>query len=102
MPRLLAVDLPNGGALRDAVARAWDAGDAVLVLDQRLPHAERRRTALGARAAAVVGPDGEQPLADARPVEPGDAVVVATSGTGGTPRLVVHSRAGLDAAVAAV
>lgn len=101
VPRLLAVDLPNGGALRDAVARAWDAGDAVLVLDQRLPHAERRRTALGARAAAVVGPDGEQPLADARPVEPGDAVVVATSGTCGTPRLVVHSRAGLDAAVAA-
>lgn len=100
--RLVALDLPNGATLRAALERAWDAGDAAIVLDQRLPHDARERLASAAGAAAVIGADGdEHRLRGARAVERGDAVVVATSGTSGAPRLVVHTHATLGAAVAA-
>ena len=34
--RLVALDLPGGPDLVEALTRAWDEGDAVLVLDRRL------------------------------------------------------------------
>jgi O-succinylbenzoic acid--CoA ligase len=59
----------------DALRRAWDDGDAVLPVDPRLPAAAR------------------DALLDAmridEPVEEGDAVVVATSGSTGEPKGVV-------------
>lgn len=72
--RLVVLDAV-GSAFVDALQRAWDAGDAVLPIDPRLP----------APARAAV-------LAAARPDEPvatGDAVVVATSGTTGAPKAAV-------------
>lgn len=100
--RLVALDLPNGAALRAALERTWDSGDAAIVLDQRLPRGARERLACDAGAAAVIGADDDhRDLDGARPVEHGDAVVIATSGTSGMPRLVVHTHASLGAAVAA-
>lgn len=59
----------------DALQQAWADGDAVLPVDPRLPA------------------PGRQALLEAadidRPVEPGDALVVATSGTSGEPKLAV-------------
>jgi len=72
--RLLAVEA-QGVAFVESLRRAWDAGDAVLPVDPRLP-----------RAAA------ERLLASMRiddPVDDGDALVVATSGTTGDPKGVV-------------
>jgi len=74
MPRLVALDAV-GDAFVDALQRAWDAGDAVLPVDPRLP-APARATVLDAAR-----------LED--PVEPGDALVLATSGTSGEPKLAV-------------
>jgi O-succinylbenzoic acid--CoA ligase len=74
MPRLVVLDAV-GDAFVDGLQRAWADGDAVLPLDPRLP----------APARAAV-------LAEARvdePVEAGDALVMATSGTAGDPKLVV-------------
>jgi O-succinylbenzoic acid--CoA ligase len=100
--RLVALDLPNGTALRDALERAWDAGDAVLPLDQRLPAGARAALARDAGASAVVDAGGaERSLRDGRAVDAGDALVVATSGSTGASRLVVHTHATLAAAVAA-
>ena len=67
--------------------RTWRAGDAVLPVDPRLPAPARDRLldALGA---------GE-------PVEPGDALVVATSGTTGEPRGAVLTHAAVAASAQA-
>jgi o-succinylbenzoate---CoA ligase len=64
-----------GRSFVDGLQRAWDAGHAVFPLDPRLPRAARAAVLDAAR------PDD--------PVEPGDALVVATSGTGGAPKAVV-------------
>ena len=74
MPNLVALDA-HGRRFVDGLREAWDAGDAVLPVDPRLP-----RPAAEALAAA---------LRAGEPVEPGDALVVATSGTTGAPKGVV-------------
>jgi len=70
------VALPaRGRRFVEGLRAAWDAGDAVLPVDPRLPAA-----AVSALVAALRAGD---------PVEPGDALVVATSGTTGAPKGVV-------------
>ncbi len=74
MPRLVAIDA-DGPAFVDALRRAWDAGDAVAPVDPRLPPAARDAI--------------RRVFALDQPVEPGDALVIATSGTSGEPKAVV-------------
>jgi O-succinylbenzoic acid--CoA ligase len=69
------LDLPGGPDFVDALRRAWDDGDAALPVDPRLP-----RPAVESLLAAMQLDD---------PVEDGDALVVATSGTTGAPKGVV-------------
>lgn len=88
MPSLVAITAEGTDGFVDALRAAWDNGDAVLPVDPRLPAAAREavRDALGA----------------GRPVEDGDAVVVATSGSTGTPKGVVLTFDALAAAARAV
>src|SRR5215213_10466748 len=87
MPRLVVVPAEGEQAFVDALRRAWDAGDAVLPLDPRLPHPAAQAVLEAARVD--------------EPVEPGDALVVATSGTGGTPKAVVLTAEAVAASAAA-
>jgi O-succinylbenzoic acid--CoA ligase len=73
--RLVVVEAATDPGFVDALRRAWDAGDAVFPLDPRLPAPARERVLAAAR------PE--------EPVEPGDALVVATSGTTGDPKAAV-------------
>ena len=75
VPSLVALDVPAGPAFVTALQRIWDDGDAAAPIDPRLPPPAR------ARVLAALALD--------QPVEPGDALVVATSGTTGEPRGVV-------------
>lgn len=69
--------MPPGPEFVEALLRTWDSGDAVLPIDCRLPPAAQQNLAAHLRV-------GD-------PVEPGDAVVIATSGTTGDPKGAVLS-----------
>ena len=47
-------------------------------------------------------PDGTDSRGAAIPIEPGDALVVATSGTTGEPKGVVHTHASVTASAVAI
>jgi o-succinylbenzoate---CoA ligase len=101
MPRLVALDLPGGTAFVDTLRRVWDSGDAVLPVDQRLPAAASAALLASLGADAVVDADGEHDLGGGEPVEPGDALVMATSGSTGTPKGVVLTHDAVAASSAA-
>jgi len=87
--QLVAIDLPGGERFVDELRRAWDRGDAVLPVDQRLPPPARSALLAAMAPGSIVHADGTETLAGGRPVEPGDALVVATSGSTGEPKGVV-------------
>ncbi len=90
MNRLIAVAIPAGPDYVTELRRIFDDGDAALPVDLRLGLPARRRLLESMRPAAIVTARGErEELARARPIEPGDAVVMATSGTTGESKGVV-------------
>ena len=89
MPELVALDLPAGRRFVEALQTAWEAGHALLPLDPRLPRPAVRRLVTAFRPATIVDADGVHAQPGGRPVDPGDALVVATSGTSGQPKGVV-------------
>jgi len=87
VPTLTAIDRAGGPAFVDELRTIWDRGDAAFPVDQRLP-ADAKST-----LAQRMG------VGDA--VEPGDALVVATSGSTGEPRGVVLTHSAVAASATA-
>jgi O-succinylbenzoic acid--CoA ligase len=98
MRELVALDMPGGPGFVAALGTVWDAGNAALVLDPRLPPAAARAQLAALRPSRIIGPDARSTAQrDGIGVEDGDALVVATSGTTGTPRAAVLTHAALRA-----
>jgi O-succinylbenzoic acid--CoA ligase len=98
---LLAVDVPAGPAWVPLLHRLWSDHVTFLPLDERLTPSERTRLLDLARPAAVLGIGGALTVyAGAAKVDEDLALVMATSGTGGSARLVELARDSVEAAVA--
>jgi O-succinylbenzoic acid--CoA ligase len=101
MPELVGLDLAAGQGFVDALRATWEAGDAVLPLDPRLPRPALESVVAALRPSVIVDRDGARRLPDGVPVEAGDALVVPTSGTTGTPKGVVLTHDAVAASAAA-
>jgi O-succinylbenzoic acid--CoA ligase len=96
---LVAVSIPPSLAWLEIVAETWAAGAAVLPIDHRLPPAEAEALLELARPTVVLEAGGARRV-DGRPADPDVALIVHTSGTGGSPKLAQFHRTAIDAAVA--
>jgi len=97
---LVAVDLPPGPVWLDVLWDLWTEGVSFLPLDRRLTERERRAVVELARPACIISEGDEVLFADPAPIDAEQAaIVVATSGTAGAPKLVELSRAAASSAV---
>lgn len=88
MAQLVALDLAPSTAFVEHLQRTWDAGNAVLAVDQRLPQVAKTALLDAMAPSAVIDQQGRHTMTGTA-VEDGDALVVATSGTTGEPKGVV-------------
>ena len=98
---LVCLDMPLGAAFVERIVRAWDEGDAVFPLDSRLPRPAAEEVLSSVRPTVIATESGDTRVEGA-PVESGDAVVVATSGSTGAPKAAVLTHAAVRASAEAV
>jgi o-succinylbenzoate---CoA ligase len=97
---LVAYDLPAGERWLEILRTHDRAATPFFPIDHRLPAGEKRRLIDRARPALVVDPSGETAYGPTGSADPGRAwAVVATSGTGGEPKLAELPREAVRAAV---
>lgn len=99
--RLIALDMPASTNMIRHVSSAWDHGDAVLPIDQRLPERAKQDLMSMMRPSQIIGQDGNViQLSDGALVEDGDALIIATSGSTGTPKGVIHTHGSIEVLLA--
>ncbi|WP_291898966.1 class I adenylate-forming enzyme family protein [Candidatus Microthrix sp.] len=95
--RLVALQMEGGLRFLREVQRIWDEGDAVapLPVDAPKPHLD---TLLATLAPDVLIDAAGDPFAltGGRPIAVGDALIIATSGTSGRPKGIVHTHRSLE------
>lgn len=99
MRDLVAIDVDHATDALSILRHVWDSGDSAIILDQRLPAPAKQRLMSGIGVHVVATLDGRRRVRDdSEPMRDDDALVVATSGTSGEPKGVVHTHASLRAA----
>jgi o-succinylbenzoate---CoA ligase len=84
--RLLAIDLPLGPPLEEALRNCADHEQAFSVLDQRLSPRRKAEELVSLGATAVLDATGERSIVGGREVDDEVGLVMLTSGSSGAPK----------------
>lgn len=92
MRELFALDMPASNLLVDVIRSVWDDGDGFVPIDQRLPRKAKSSLINSLRPTKVIDASGNvTKLDDGIPIEDDQRLAMATSGTTGTPKIVMFT-----------
>lgn len=101
VPELVAIDLPTSHLMFRYVLEEWDRGNAVAPIDQRLGDEMKRRLVTDLAPARIIDSKGDTRRPNSIPTVAGDALVMMTSGSTGTPRWAIHTHHSIQASARA-